>query len=133
MDFCIVKCYMYVYIGLTWKKYMSIAFDQRSLNAAANLVINIAAQKKHEQTSILEKNHRRDYNLEDFNEVVKYLMDKTEVFYNETDPIVVASIAGVPYATIGVVFERMYDTVHPAPPTKGIGKPEHIAYFWHAL
>lgn len=112
---------------------MSIAFDQRSLNAAANIVINLAAQKKQEKITILEMNHRREYNLGDFNDVVEYLIYKTEMIYNKTNPIVVASIAGMPYATIGVVFEKMHDMVHPEPPTKGTGKPEHITYFWQTL
>ncbi len=112
---------------------MSLAFDTNSLNAAANLIVSVAATKGQETISLLGSNPLKKYDLRVVNEVLEYLKDRTEKIYNESNPIAVASIADVPYFSVGVVFENMPDKIYPNPPTRGQGAPKHIACFWQAL
>lgn len=110
---------------------MSIAFDRDSLSSAAKLIVAIARTKNQKQ--IFNPVTSTMFDLSDVQQVTEYLMDYVEDLYKKAELITPGLIVGVPYFSIGVVFEDHPGEMTPPSIFRGVGTRKHLAIFWQTV
>lgn len=111
---------------------MSLGFDRRNLDAAVARIVQLAKEKRQETVWVASQ-PKKQYLLADPEQVREYLMTWAEDALTDAHNLLTGRIVGVPYYSIGVVFEANLGEMHPAPLSRSPGKPERIAMFWQVL
>lgn len=111
---------------------MGLGFDRRNLDVAVARVVQLAKEKGQDNVW-LNTRTKEAFVLSDPEQVRKYLIAWSENAYAESQDLRPGQIVGVPYFSIGVVFEANLGEMHPTPLSHASGRPDQIAMFWQVL
>ena len=111
---------------------MSIGFDRRNLDIAVARVVQLAKEKGQDNIWLSTK-PKETFVLSDPEQVRRYLIAWTENAHTKSQDLRPGQIVGVPYYSIGVVFEANLGEMHPPPLSLAPGRPDRIAMFWQVL